>query len=142
MITVSELKEVSHQSLEELTVLVRDLHTDERTVQKEDLKTMVETENIRLVVVKDDDKIIGVATLYIQQKLGGKNGIVEDVVVSGDYRGQGLGEKLMREVIEIARNEKLKSISLTSRPQRVAAHKLYQKVGFQIKETTVFKLPL
>lgn len=142
MITVSELKEVSQQSLEELTALVRDLHADERIVQKEELETMVEAENIRLVVVKDEDKIIGVATLYIQQKLGGKNGIVEDVVVSGDYRGQGLGEKLMREVIEIARREKLKSISLTSRPQRVAAHKLYQKVGFQIKETTVFKLPL
>ena len=64
------------------------------------------------------------------------------MIVSEEYRGQGLGEKIMRKVVTIARTKKLTSLKLTSRPSRVAAHRLYEKLGFEKKETEVFGLKL
>src|SRR3989344_4521668 len=44
--------------------------------------------------------------------------------------------------IATARLKKASSINLTSRPSRIAANKLYQKLGFKVRETHVYKLDL
>jgi phosphinothricin acetyltransferase len=69
-------------------------------------------------------------------------GTIEDVVVSSDYRGQGLGRKLMENLINIARKEKLISLNLTSSPKRVAARNLYQSLGFNLSDTGIFWMKL
>ncbi|MHB1086929.1 MAG: GNAT family N-acetyltransferase, partial [Minisyncoccota bacterium] len=107
-----------------------------------DMMSLLNDKNIIVTVVKDDEKIVGVATLYIIPKIGKTVAYIEDVVVSSAYRGQGLGEKLIREVIEVAKSRNVRSVGLTSRPAREAANKLYQKVGFIRKETNVYKLAL
>ena len=76
------------------------------------------------------------------QKLDKRIGSVDDVVVDNAYRGQGLGAAIMHKVIEVAQEQKLKALSLTSRPARVAGNKLYQKLGFVQKETNVYRLKL
>ena len=94
------------------------------------------------IVAKDDDRIIGVASLYVMRKIHKNTGSVEDVVVDEGYRGQGLGEKIMLKLIEVARAKGLQTLTLTSRPERVAGNKLYQKLGFVIKETNAYRLQL
>src|SRR3989338_6026085 len=86
--------------------------------------------------------IVGFGSLYVIAKLSGKIGHIEDVVVDSAYRGQGLGEKVMRVLIKEARKQKIESLHLTSRSARVAANKLYQKLGFVRKETNVYRLKL
>lgn len=140
MITIERLTASTPTSHLELAALASELHDDSRTISREALDNMLAQQNTRLVVARDDDKIIGMAGLYLVPKIGSTSGLVEDVIVDAAYRGQGLGEKLMRTVIEIGRDEGLKSIFLTSRSVRAAAHKLYTKLGFAIKETNVFKL--
>lgn len=142
MITISQLTEATPTSVEELEVLGRALHEDERTFSAEQLDEILHNNTAIMMVAKDGEKIIGMATLYVIPKVGSRNGLLEDVVVDAAYRGQGLGEKLVSSVIETGRERKLKSIFLTSRAVRVAAHKLYEKLGFEIKETDVFKLSL
>jgi ribosomal protein S18 acetylase RimI-like enzyme len=80
------------------------------------------------------------ATLYLFTKFGKRSGQVEDVVVDSDFRGQHLGEEIMQRIIEVARDNKVATLHLTSRPVRVAANKLYQKMGFEKKETNVYRL--
>jgi ribosomal protein S18 acetylase RimI-like enzyme len=140
MIQVGQLKKATPNAVEELIALGRDLHSDERTMSLADLEEILRDDSAICMVVQDDGRIIGMATLYIIPKIGSKNGLLEDVIVSSEYRGQGLGEKLVRSLLEVAKTRHVKSISLTSRPVRVAAHKLYEKLGFKKKETDVFKL--
>ncbi len=85
-------------------------------------------------------KVVGMAMLFIHQKFSANTGIVEDVVVDENYRGQKIGEKLMKRLIEIARQLHLKSIGLSSgnQPERAAAHKLYLKLGFTARDSTLF----
>jgi ribosomal protein S18 acetylase RimI-like enzyme len=142
MISVEPLKEATEAAAHELAQLGSMLHDDTRTMTVQQLQNIVADKNIVLMVVKDDGRVVGMGTLYLIPKIGKTNAYLEDVIVSDQYRGQGLGEKLTRAIIESAREREVGSISLTSSPSRVAAHKLYEKVGFKIKETNVFKLSL
>jgi ribosomal protein S18 acetylase RimI-like enzyme len=63
---------------------------------------------------------------------------VEDVVVDEGYRGQGVGEALVRELLELARRLGLKGVSLTCNPGRVPANRLYQKMGFKKWDTNTY----
>ena len=94
------------------------------------------------VVAKDGNTIVGVCFLFMYQKLGKKKGWVEDVVVSGTYRGRGIGTELMKKIISIAQSEKITTLQLTSRMDRTAAHALYEKLGFEKYDTQVFRMKL
>jgi ribosomal protein S18 acetylase RimI-like enzyme len=143
MVTVSLLKEASEEGLADLNRLMDQLRADnQRQGILKELKQIIADPNIALAVAQDGKKIVGAASLYIIQKIGKSTGYIEDVVVDEAYRGRGLGTKLMTTLIEVAREKELLSISLTSRPARVAGNKLYQKMGFEQKETNVYRLKL
>lgn len=141
---ITQLTEASEEALRDINALLSQLRKDDPNPSgsMEDLQAIVNTENHIMLVVKDGSKIIGMATLYLMQKMSKLSAHVEDVVVDSTYRGQGLGEKLMREVIQIARAKNVSALFLTSRPARTAARALYQKVGFEIKDTSVFRMKL
>lgn len=69
----------------------------------------------------------------------GLTGVVEDVIVDEKYRGQGLGKMIMNKLLEVARENDLKQITLTSNPSRTVARKLYQDLGFELCDTGFFK---
>lgn len=95
--------------------------------------------NTICVVMLDKDKIIGFGSLapYYLPTVG-EVGTIEDIIVSEKYRGQGLGQKLVEELIAIAKEKNLLKIKLTSNHQREAARNLYRKLGFEMKDTNVF----
>jgi len=57
------------------------------------------------------------------------------VIVDENYEGRGVGKKLMYKSIEIAQENDVKQLDLTSQPKREAAQFLYEKVGFKKRET-------
>lgn len=82
-------------------------------------------------------------TLISVPKLEGLNKTwVEDLVVDETNRRKGIGEALMRRVIEKAKSLNFHSISLTSRASRVAANALYKKLGFHIHKTNYYEYEL
>ena len=77
------------------------------------------------------------ASIFFQKNLGRWIAEIHDVVVDKEYRGRGLGEKITLVLIEDARRfAKVKKaqikLYLTSRPSRVVANKLYEKLGFEL----------
>lgn len=142
MITVTQLKESSGAQFEDLYRLSQVLHEDGRQGSKEEVDAILADPSIVLIVAKDGERIIGMGTLYMVPKVGRLSSYIEEVVVDETYRGQGLGEKIVLELIQNARSRGAHSITLTSRPEREAAHKLYMKLGFKKRDTTVFRLPL
>jgi phosphinothricin acetyltransferase len=93
------------------------------------------------VIIKDEKKIIGFGSLVLHiVPCRGYVGTIEDVVIDERYRGQGLGKKLVIQLLEIGKQKKIKTINLTSNPKRLAARKLYESLGFKLKDTNVFQL--
>jgi ribosomal protein S18 acetylase RimI-like enzyme len=64
------------------------------------------------------------------------------VVVDEKYRQQGLGTKLINKLLTKAKEQGVFAVELTSNPKRKIARKLYQKLGFKLLETGVFRLEI
>ena len=126
-----------------LIALSSELHESSKTSPKkalENIRHLLKNRDASLLVVRDGSEIAGMATLFVLQKIPKRVASVEDVIVSGSYRGRGIGEKLMKAIIQEAKRRGVSSIYLTSRPSRVAANKLYSKLGFKKRETNVYRL--
>jgi ribosomal protein S18 acetylase RimI-like enzyme len=117
------------------------LITTPYTASQETLMNLVESENSHLFLAYDDsENIIGMLTVGIYYSPTGKKAWIEDVVVNNKYRGQGIGEKLVQHAINFAKTKDVNLLMLTSHPSRIAANKLYTKVGFNRRETNVYKM--
>jgi len=64
------------------------------------------------------------------------------MIVDLDYRGRGLGEKILLNLIAWARKKGIEVVELTTNPKRVAANNLYKKIGFKLHETNHYLLNL
>lgn len=144
MVEIVQLKESSEQAVADISNLLRQLREDpaEHQASVKELKEITDDKNVVCVVAKEEGHIVGMATLYMITKFSKRVGFIEDVVVDSGQRGKGLGQKIMEHLIAIARTEKIKTLHLTSRPERTAGNALYQKLGFEIKQTNPYRLKL
>ncbi len=90
------------------------------------------------LVARDDGAIVGALTLVVYRMPSGITSVVEDVVVDEAARGGGIGAALVEAAKEHAVAAGAARISLTSRPAREAANRLYRRLGFEQKETNVY----
>lgn len=86
--------------------------------------------------------IVGMLTLVTFRLPTGVRAWVEDVVVDSAARGQGVGEALTQAAIELAAARGAQTVDLTSRPSREAANRLYRRMGFEPRETNVYRFQL
>ena len=86
--------------------------------------------------------IVGTLTLVVFRIPTGVRAVIEDVVVDDAARGRGVGEALTYAAIDRARAAGARTVDLTSRPAREAANRLYQRLGFELRETNVYRFSL
>jgi ribosomal protein S18 acetylase RimI-like enzyme len=92
-----------------------------------------------LFVARLDGAIVGSLTLIEYRIPTGLKSWIEDVVVDESARGHGIGELLNQAALDEARRRGHKGVSLTSRPSREAANRLYQRIGFTFRHTNVYR---
>ena len=91
---------------------------------------------------EESDEIVGAMILVLFPLASGLRAWIEDVVVDEAARGRGIGAALNRQAIEIARQAGARTVDLTSRPDREAANRLYARLGFNQRNTNVYRLDL
>jgi ribosomal protein S18 acetylase RimI-like enzyme len=89
-----------------------------------------------------DGTIVGVATLVTFRIPTGLRAWIEDVVADPAAAGQGLGRALTEAMLAEAARLGCTTVDLTSRPTREAANHIYRSVGFQPRETNVYRYSL
>lgn len=87
-------------------------------------------------------KLVGMGWIFPRQTLLRRQAVVEDMIVDKKYRGKGLGEKILLDLIAWAKTKEVEVVELTTNPKRIAANNLYQKVGFWHHETNHYLLNL
>jgi predicted N-acetyltransferase YhbS len=108
-----------------------------------DLADLVRDSSSTLIIARNENNdIVGALTLAVYRVPTGIRSVIEDVIVDISTRGEGVGEALMQRGIELAREKGAGNISLTSNPMRVAANKLYLRVGFVKRETNAYQMKL
>ena len=130
--------------LEAVNRLLPLLSTSAQPMNASQLNEMLSSDTITLIIARDSItlSIIGVLTLAIFRIPTGIRAWIEDVIVDSAARGKGIGELLTCKALEIATQKGAKTVELTSRPTREAANRLYQRIGFKIRETNVYRYEL
>jgi ribosomal protein S18 acetylase RimI-like enzyme len=85
------------------------------------------------------DNIVGTLTLVMFRIPTAIRAWIEDVVVDSSARGRGVGEALTRQAVRIAAERGARTIDLTSRRSREAAHRLYEKAGFKLRDSNLYR---
>ena len=93
------------------------------------------------LVAEVENKAVGylLVTRVLNPVENNKYFLVDYVCVKEEYRGNHIGKKILEKVEEIAREEKISYIQMTSSRFRVSAHKLYINMGYEIRESDIFR---
>lgn len=139
-IDVRPLRRVTDDTVAALAPLVRQLSAHARLPTRAELTRIVDCPTNTVLVAYETDRIVGMLTLVVFPIPTGIRAWIEDVVVDQSVGRRGIGSKLTNEAIRIGREMGARSIDLTSRPARVAANRLYEKLGFQLRDSKVYRL--
>jgi len=136
---IEELTDFSITALDAINGLLPQLSSSVFALEEGDLRNIVDSESTKLFLAIDEDGVFGMLSLVLFRIPTGRKAWVEDVVVDEKARGRGVGKLLTEHAIQVAREHGAHSVDLTSRPSREAANALYQRVGFEQRETNVYR---
>ncbi|QIK53732.1 GNAT family N-acetyltransferase [Dysgonomonas sp. HDW5B] len=137
---IERLTRVSDDIVESLGQLMVQLAPDCKPLTGEYLQEIIDLPNIFLFVAKQGDQIVGTFSLVLYKIPTGLKASLEDVVVDVSMRGQKIGEKMIEFALEYANTQlEVSKLDLTSSPYRVAANALYRKLGFELRDTNVYR---
>lgn len=95
------------------------------------LKKIIGNPDHIIHVAEVDGKVVGSTTLLIEQKFihkGGKVGHIEDVVVSKEFEGRGIGIKLVTSLLEVAKAKNCYKTILDCKNELIP---FYERIGFK-----------
>ena len=137
---VEEVTEVTSEVVAAFARLVPQLSRSSPPPTEAELDEMVASPATVVLVARDGGgEIVGSLTLALFRIPTGLRAWIEDVVVDEGARGGGVGEALTRAALERAAAAGARSVDLTSRPSREAANRLYRRLGFERRDTNVYR---
>lgn len=143
MIEVSESSRVDDELVAAMARLIPQLSSSAPPPGAPELEAIIASDACHLLIARDaDGVIVGSMTLVVFPIPTGIRAWVEDVVVDAEARGQGVGEAMNRHALGIAADRGARTVDLTSRPSREAANRLYRRIGFEARETNVYRITL
>jgi ribosomal protein S18 acetylase RimI-like enzyme len=141
-IEVEEVSSMTPVVAQAIANLVRQLSSSAKVPSRRELEQIVHSPATVLLAARTSDKIVGMLTLVLFRIPTGVRGIIEDVVVDEASRGRGIAEALTREALARSKAGGARTLDLTSRPSREAANRLYEKLGFQKRDSNVYRFSL
>jgi ribosomal protein S18 acetylase RimI-like enzyme len=109
-------------------------------IELSDLLAAIDSRDFELYVLEENGRIVGMGSIHFHRTLAKTAAYIEDIAVLEEEHGKGYGTRIVSYLIERAKASKVKFVELTSSPRRIPANKLYQKLGFIIPETNLYRL--
>jgi len=139
MVELSVAREATDELVAAFRRLLPQLSTSAAPLERKALAATLSSPSNTVLVAREGDEIVGALTLVLYAVPTGLRARIEDVVVDSRARGRGVGEALTREALRLAAERGARSVDLTSNPARVAANQLYQRMGFELRETNAYR---
>jgi len=138
-VQVEVLDKVTGEVVEAFGRLIPQLSRSAAPPGPAELEVIVGSPADTVLLARSDGAIIGTMTLVMFPIPTGVRAWIEDVVVDEAARGQGTAEAMIREALRLATEAGAKTVDLTSRPARAAAGRLYERLGFTLRETRLYR---
>ena len=142
LLKISKATEMTEELYQACQRLVPQLTSNNPPPTRQELTLMLSTGSSTVYLARHrdyGDEIIGLATLVLYRVPTGMRAYIEDVVVDERARGRRVGEALTRACLEQAEAAGASQVMLTSNPGRIAANRLYQRMGFELRKTNVYR---
>jgi GNAT superfamily N-acetyltransferase len=97
-----------------------------------------------VLVARDGDFVVGMVNLLytISTALGERVALLEDMIVSSEIRGSGVGSELLKRAIAVARANGCRRITLLTDRSNESAQRFYKKHGLEASNMVPFRLSL
>ena len=138
-IQVEVVADISDEDLAGVNRLIPQLSRSAPPLSGDALKQIVSWDGNYLLIARDGDRAVGMLTLVTFPIPTGLRAWIEDVVVDESVRGQGVGAALTEAALQRAQAVGARTVDLTSRPTRQAANRLYERLGFELRETNAYR---
>ena len=139
--TIKHITQFNAEHIAPIADMLFQLTGREYSFGEQELRAIIDDSASQLFLLQAEGQVIGMLTLGRYTSPTGVKVWVEDVVVKSEYRGEGLGRRLVNHAIEYCKaNFAPCTLMLTSNPVRVAANELYRTSGFEPKQTNVYKM--
>jgi ribosomal protein S18 acetylase RimI-like enzyme len=138
-VQVEVLGEVTGEVVEAFARLIPQLSRSAAPPGQAELEAIAASPADTVLLARSAGVIVGTMTLVMFPLPSGLRAWIEDVVVDESARGQGIAETMMRKALGLAREAGARTVDLTSRPSRAAAGRLYERLGFTIRESRLYR---
>lgn len=133
--------EILSKLLNELFSLEKEFIPNE-TLQKKALETIINDEKIgNILVCTYENRVVAMVNLLysFSTALGSRVVILEDMIVSNEYRDKNIGSKLLEFAKEFAKSKGIERITLLTDDDNFKAHNFYEKNGFKKSSMIAFR---
>ncbi|MFJ3221206.1 GNAT family N-acetyltransferase [Kitasatospora sp. NPDC086801] len=139
---VEVVRETNHELVDAFASLLPQLSTTANPLDRDAVTRMVACDSNTLLIARLNGAIVGALTLVLSPLPSGLRARIEDVVVDAAARGHGVGGALTNEALRLAKDAGARTVDLTSRPSREAANRLYERAGFQARDSKVYRFTI
>jgi len=141
-VDVEVLNEVTDEVVAAFGRLLPQLSATAKQPDAATLSAIVAAPASTILLARLDRQIVGTLTLVTFPIPTGVRAWIEDVVVDEAARGRQIATKLLDEAIKLAKEAGARTVDLTSRPDRESAGRLYERVGFEQRDTRMYRYKL
>ncbi len=141
-VEVEILSEITSEVVEAFGRLLPQLSASAPPLDAGMLAAIVSAPASTVLLARADGQIIGTLTLAMFPIPTGVRAWIEDVVVDEAARGKRVGEALTLAAVQLAQDAGARTIDLTSRPSRQAAGRLYERLGFELRDSRLYRYQL
>ena len=127
-------------SWDDLRSLLEQLTSSNVVFGEKEYGQLVSSESSTLFLMYSGETLIGMSTIATYLCPTGRKSWIEDVVIDQNYRGKGLGRRMLDYLLAYVHKQEDTTLMLTSRPSRVAANQLYQSLDFEKRNTNVYRI--
>src|SRR4051794_9146244 len=142
IVEIAPASEVDVDLLAAFARLIPQLSSSNPPPTADELAEIIAHPGSTIFVARLDDVIVGTLTLVTFRIPTAVRAWIEDVVTDDAARGKGVASALTKAALAHAAEVGAKTVELTSRPAREDANRLYQRLGFERRDTNVYRFVL
>jgi GNAT superfamily N-acetyltransferase len=142
MVRIEEALEATPELQKALGHLLPQLNPQLPVPTMERLLAIMADPSVTLLLARDGEEVVGTTTLIVYTTPFWIKARLDEVVVDEAARGRGVGAALVNAALEVARQNGAEVAELQSGVRREAANRLYQRMGFKLRESNLYRMVL
>ena len=141
---VERVRQATPDVLAALSRLLPQLNANLPVPDMPRLERLIADPDVTLLLAIDGEEVVGTTTVIVYTTPFWIKARLDEVVVDAGARGKGVGEALVDEALAVGREKGAQVAELQSGrgPNREAAHRLYERLGFRIRDSDVMRIVL